>query len=177
MNRLWLGAILAISLGACTPNKKAPVPPEPTTCSPTSCPIKDVIQEEDWQFTLTGNGWAPIKAPAGAVKVAFINSDLNMIVFFLKEEAPTFPQYIVNYSRTLHLANAMLDSSHPVIINDSIFMLLIAHGATRNFWTWINVHKGAGYVFSCAIDDDVETDGGATSFNRCREIAETVKFQ
>lgn len=178
MSRLWLGILLAVSLGACTPNKKAPAPSEPAICSPTTCPIKDVIQEEDWQFTLTGSGWTPVKPPGNVVKVIFANTQFNTVTFFAKEETSQTPaMYTINALRTFRSAGTMVDATYQTTINGNVFVLVAAHGMTRNFWTWINVHKGAGYVFSCAIDDNDHTLGSATSFDRCREIAETIKFQ
>jgi hypothetical protein len=182
-----LCVLLTISLIACTSKGKAPA-----VCTATGCPftaahgltiwdkgeVQDTIQEEDWQFSLSGYGWTPIKAPGDIVKVVFLNSEFNTVVFFAKEPTTQDPaQYTINALRTFHYAGTVVDATYQTTINDNEFVLVSAHNADRNFWTWINVHKGAGYVFSCAVDFYDTPDGGAPPFSRCNQVAATLKFQ
>jgi hypothetical protein len=182
MTKLWLGVLLAISLLACTSKGQAPTSEAQPVCTATSClfkgEIQDTIHEEDWQFILTGTGWTPIKAPGDIVKVVFLNSEFNTVVFFAKEATTQDPaQYTINALRTFHYAGTVVDATYQTTINDNEFVLVSAHNADRNFWTWINVHKGAGYVFSCAVDFYDTPDGGVPPFSRCNQVAATLKFQ
>jgi hypothetical protein len=162
---------------ACSTTKELPETSD--ACSSVSCPFpvapNTLIQQENWQLTLPGVGWSPIKSPDKSIKVIFENMDANdTVVFFNKEETLETP--VVYTIRAMRSFAAAHTSTQQVIIHDKVFVLVTAHGTKYSVWSWINVSQGAGYIFSCRAIDYRE-DAGLTPFQRCNEIAQTVIIQ
>jgi hypothetical protein len=191
MKKLVLLAALALSsLMACsscvTHNQTGSSPPSvdnQITCNEAGCPIKlpeagsvnDVISEDNWQFTLSGSGWTPVKSPDDTIKVIFTNKDNGTIVFFVKDPTQeTSAEYIINALRSFKAADTSILSAKQVIINGTNFVMVTAQGESRKIWTWISVQKGFGYVFTCAVDN---RDAGAADVLRCQDIVDTLQIK
>lgn len=179
MKRLLL-TILMLGVVACSPTKKLPETSD--ACSSVSCPISDqpdtLIQQENWQMTLPGVGWASINSPDKMIKVIVENLDQDdTIVVFAKDPTSETPVvYTVRAMRSFAVAHTIIDSTQQATIHDKVFVLVTAHGAKYSVWSWINVSQGVGYIFSCQAIDYRE-DAGPTPFQRCNGIAQTVIIQ
>jgi hypothetical protein len=153
-------------------------------CTEASCPlhhqvkddrVNDTIQEDNWKFVLPGSGWTPVSSPDDTVRVVFFNKDLNMMTFFVKEATQqTFPEYIINTLRTFADVGMTISSTKQITINGLTFVVVAAADHDRTVWTWVNVSKKNGYIFSCAVADIENSDG---NFNSCQQIANTIQIQ
>lgn len=185
--------ILAIAMmvgimacGSCAHKSQTEVVTHPAdgglVCTETGCPLKlpesgpvsDVIAEDNWQFTLTGDGWTPIKSQDDSVKVALQNDQLKMVVFMVKDPTSETPaQYLINTIRTVSAAGLKTSAAKQVTINGNNFVMLTSSGG-NTVWTWLDVKGGFAYVFGCSSSAG---DGGAEDQQRCQDIANTLQIQ
>jgi len=184
---LFLSVVLmtgVMACSSCAKKSQTSAQPDVATCTDASCPIKlpeagtetvnDVIQEDNWQFTLPGSGWVSVKPPDDTIKVIFANQETNTIVFLAKDPTTqTSSEYIINALRSFKAAGTLIQSAQQVSITDTNFIMVTAQGETRKIWTWISVQKGFGYIFTCAADNS-NADTGA---QRCQDIANTLQIR
>ena len=180
MKRLLL-TLLMLGVIACSPTKKVSETADACTSS-VSCSIETepdtLMQQENWQFTLPGVGWATINSPDKSIKVVVENLPLDDTIVVLNKEATSESPvvYTIRAMRSFAAAHTIIDSTQQMTIHDKVFVLVTAHGAKYSVWSWINVSQGAGYIFSCQAIDYRE-DAGLTPFQRCNGIAQTVIIQ
>jgi hypothetical protein len=137
--------------------------------------VMDTIAEDNWQFSLSGQGWKAVKYPDDTIKVVMVNEDLGIMIFLAKEETKqSAPDYIINTLRTFHTAGASVVSAKQITINGTSFIRVDATDDERHIFSWINVQKGFGYVFTCAVQG--EADVGLIS-DRCDVISNTLQIQ
>jgi hypothetical protein len=180
---MFLATLLIAGVLSCATGSKKPqeqtknVPCTDASCSihlDAGAPTSDVIAEENWQFTLTGDGWASVASPDDTVKVVFVNQALSSVVFFAKDPTQqTSAEYIINALRSFKAAGTTIQSADQVSINNNKFILVTAQGTDRQIWSWITVKNNFGYILTCAAEDDAE----AANQQRCQDIANTLQIQ
>jgi hypothetical protein len=182
---MTLATLLMVGVLSCASGSKKPQ--EQTNnvnCTDASCalretgapavPTSDVVAEENWQFTMSGDGWVPTQSPDNVVKVVFLNKTLNAIVFFAKDPTQqTSPQYIINALRSFKAAGTTIATAKQVSINGNNFIYVVANGEDRQIQAWLTVKNNFGYILTCAVESD---DAGAPN-QLCQDIASTVQIQ
>lgn len=189
---LFLSAMLMAGVMACSSCTKktqtgSSTPPVDTaaTCNEAGCPIKipeagavvinDVIQEDNWQFTLSGSGWRVAKSPDDTIRAIFSNVENGTVIFFAKDPTKqTSSEYIINALRSFKAAGTTIQSAKQMPINGTNFIKVTAQGESRKIWTWITVQKNFGYIFTCANDN---VDTGDNDEQRCQDIANSIQIK
>lgn len=171
MRKLLLPILLIGALSCSTTHKTT------TPCQDAECPLKpagQLVQQDNWQFSLPGSGWESLTSPNDKVKSAFVNADRGVTLFFGKEPLTTqsSSDYIIEAMRTLKQAGATVRSAQQVVIGKNDFLLVTADINSCPLWTWIATKQGFGYVFACA---SIGMDAGSDLL--CHQIADSLKIQ
>lgn len=179
MKKIALAALLfCLSCSHKVPTPTPQMDATPPVCTGTSCPLPkvdptDLIQEDNWQFAI-GSGWTPKESPDPIIKVVFLNEKLSTMIFFAKDPTKlSLSDYIITVLQTFKSAGITVQSAKSVKINGTLFILVAGHDDDRSIWTWINVQKENGYVFSCVIEDP---DAGSM-MDRCSAIANSIQIK
>lgn len=178
--------LLMVTLMSMVSCSKTSITPTDSGCTEASCSIhvdsgttdiNDIITEDNWQFTLPGEGWKTINSPDDSIRTIFFNEELGSVIFFAKESTTdTYPDYVIGALRAFKSGGMTVASVKQVSIGGKDFLLITANGNSRIVWAWITVQKGFGYAFSCAVEGTIP-DAGASWFNLCNGIANTVDIQ
>jgi len=148
-----------------------PVPSPKDADAPANVP--DTISQENWQFTLTGPGWAPMSANSPDIKVAMKNDDLEMLVFLVKEPTnATYAEYVLGTIRAIRSQHVNITSASQVVVNGNKFVLVTVKGGSQSLYAWITTKDGFGYAFTCGGTTNV--DAGAAP---CEAIASTLQIK
>lgn len=192
MKKFLLSLVVALSLTACASCAKKqqvstnePVPscdggscpmPAPKVTPPAPQPptnVPDVIAKDNWQFTLTGPGWAPVTSPDPQIQVVMKNQDQKLMVFLVKEEShDAFPVYVLNTLRAIRSSGVDITSAKQVVLNGDPYVLVQATTDGNALYAWITAKGGFGYAFSCG--GPVNVDAGIAP---CDAIAQTLQIK
>lgn len=177
MKKLMCLAVLALAgVLSCSPSSKKQ---EQNTCNEASCPIHleagasvgDTISEENWQFTLTGDGWEPAQSPDDTIKVVFLNRSLKSVVFLAKDPtSQSSSEYIIDALRSFKAAGAAIQVAKQVNIGGNKFIYVVANSEERQIQTWITVKDKVGYLLTCTGDITAEPS------QFCQDIASTLQI-
>ena len=154
---------------------------EPDNCG-SACPLPEQpapppihtenVGQENWSFTLLGNGWSPRALDTNEIKLALENHGAMCMIFVVKEETTdSFGAYVLGTIRGFSEGGATIDAVKMVMINGQKFVLTQVDHRDEVIWVWVTVKDGFGYGFTCGCD--INPDAGALQRDLCLNMAST----
>jgi len=176
-----LAVILAVCLPVCNqPSTVAPV--DAGDCDAGSCALpiplapRTEYSQENWRFTVPGEGWISGKPRIDELKLMAMNENNGAIVILLKESTTdTFAQYVVGTIRDYSVDGNVISSAKQVVINGNKYVEAQVNTENTIVWSWITVKDGFGYSLGCG--GGVNPDGGSSLYDLCQDFAHTIELQ
>lgn len=130
------------------------------------------VGQENWSFTLIGDGWAPRDLETDEIKVAMENHNIMCMVFVVKEQTTdSFGAYVISTIRSFSESGATIDAVKVVMVNGQKFVLTQVDHQDEVVWAWVTVKDGFGYGFTCGCD--INPDAGAAQHDVCQHMVDT----
>lgn len=128
---------------------------------------KNIVAQEDWQFTLLGSDWKSIPIIEKGIKVLFHNKTKNISVIMLKEPSKlSLADYVGAALKSFIQPNMSIISNELTMIEKQLYQQVeIANGEQR-IQIWLTRHDDFGYAFICG--------GSADQEKFCAEMVETL---
>ena len=138
--------------------------------------VKTPVSQDNWKFSLIGDGWETIELPSLGIKNVNKNELKNCSLMFIKEPTTdTYSEYVIASIRTFSAQYSHINEVDQVIINDNNFVKVAINNDSTIVWTWISMKNGFGYGFICG--GDVDIDAGNSVHDLCQEIAKTIEIK
>lgn len=176
--------VLALFLVCAPRDVTAPVAGQPVECD-SACPLPGTagppihtenMAQENWSFTLIGNGWSPRELPTSEIKLALENRNVACMVFVVKEQTnDSFGAYVVSTIRGFAESGTTVDSVKVVDLNKQKFVLAQVNHDDEVVWLWVTVKNGFGYGFTCGCD--INPRAGAAQRDLCQYMADTFVIE
>ncbi len=153
---------------------EVPVQPEPPA---KPAPHAKNITQDNWSFSLIGDGWKPMKSPIPVIKVSMDNQAEECMVFLVKEADAntTYPTYVLQTMRGFTEAGSNVDSVQQVTINGQQWTEVLLDKNMEAVWAWITVKDGVGYGFTCGCE--INMDAAQDHFDMCHAMANSIQIK
>lgn len=143
---------------------------------PEAAPVRDVLAQDNWKFSVSGEGWISMKPPIPQIRLASRNPAKNCMLLLIKEPtSQTFQEYVIENVRNLAAAGNEVRSIKQVVINGNKFVDVQLTDNRSTIWLWITVKDGYGYGFSCGGPN--VSDAGTPSSDFCQDVANTLEIK
>lgn len=134
------------------------------------------VGQENWSFTLVGDGWTPRDLSTDEIKVAMENHSIMCMVFVVKEQTEdSFGTYVISTIRGFSEFGATIDAVKVVMVNGQKFVLAQVDNRGEVVWVWTTVKSGFGYGFTCGCE--INPDAGAAQRDLCLAMANTFQIK
>ncbi|CAB4196807.1 hypothetical protein UFOVP1290_327 [uncultured Caudovirales phage] len=180
-------SLFVLSLASCTACNDTVNPPcNGTGCSTlsTSSITSSDIESDASNFqSLSGDSWEVfipnewvVKTPTSKIKgleFLYFNNISQSVILLIKEKTlVSLEEYSLETLRGLRDAGAKLNVAKQVKLNDKEFILLDSSREEITAWTWVTVHNGYAYTFSCSGLSVTQTQE-----DTCKSIVNTLKIK
>lgn len=187
-NILKLLLIFVILVVICAPCTEAELPAakETDSCDASICALPStnellddkntVLSQDNWQFSVPGDGWELMSPPLPEIKIARENEKKGCLLFFLKEETvSSYGEYVIGTIRAFTEDGNTVVSAKQVVINSNKFIAVEVRNSVTTAWLWIMVKNGFGYGLSCGGNNSADFNGRL--YNLCQSIADSVEIK
>lgn len=182
MLKICLGFLTIVCLIACNKHMAVPFTKncDASVCSfpLVSTDIHTTIHQDNWKFSLIGNGWDTAEFPLFNIKTVNKNEGKNCSISFIKEPtSDTYSQYVIATIRQFADQYNHINEIDQVIVNGNKFVKVQISNDTSMVWSWLSVKNGFGYQFNCGGDVDQDADSNNLAHDLCQEVANSVEIK
>ena len=139
--------------------------------------VRDILAQENWQFSVPGEGWVAMDPPAPETKVVTRNESKNCLIIFLKEGGQAkYADYVVGSIRGFVENGSTIVEIDQVEIHGNKYGKVHLVKASLNIWAWLTTKDGFGYGFTCGGEVDPTTKDNSLA-DLCQNVANTVEIK
>lgn len=193
MKKRILLTLLVLVVGLivfCGPKQDNNVNDTPTTCTSSSCPLRnparsitvptvymEMVDADNISITLPVPGWIKQDVSDETVKIAQKNEEHECMFRVIKEPTDsTYAKYVTATLRDFSIEEIRFDQVRQIVINKQRFILAqgLLEGRTALFW--ITVKDGFGYWFMCGCSGNMNA-GTMKHHELCQSIGDSIQIR